>query len=98
MLESYHSACHSLARWFAEPISSTLKMEAISYSETSGETQRTTRRHIPEDDILYNRSVIKHLNEYVLSTSPFGIKFTASSSARVSFRGSRSVPPPGGGG
>jgi hypothetical protein len=41
-----HSACHLLARWFAEPISSTLKMEAISSSETSGATQRTTRRQM----------------------------------------------------
>jgi hypothetical protein len=32
--------------------SSTLKMEAIRSSETSGATQRTTRRHIPEDDTL----------------------------------------------
>jgi hypothetical protein len=30
----------------------TLKMEAISSSETSGATQRTTRRHIPENDTL----------------------------------------------
>jgi hypothetical protein len=30
--------------------SSTLKMEAIRSSETSRATQRTTRRHIPEDD------------------------------------------------
>jgi hypothetical protein len=43
---------HLFARWFAEPISSTLKMEAISSSETSVETQRTARRHIPEDDTL----------------------------------------------
>jgi hypothetical protein len=35
-----------LARWFAEPNFSTLKMEAISSSETSVVTQRTTRRHI----------------------------------------------------
>jgi hypothetical protein len=35
-----------------EPISSTLKMEAICSSETSVETQRTTRRHIPEDNNL----------------------------------------------
>jgi hypothetical protein len=41
-----------LACWFAEPISSTLKMEAICFSETSVETQRTTRRHIPEDNTL----------------------------------------------
>jgi hypothetical protein len=37
---------------FAEPISSTLKMEAICSSETSVEIQRTTRGHIPEDDYL----------------------------------------------
>jgi hypothetical protein len=49
-----HSACHLLARWFAEPIASTLKMETISSSETSVETQRTTRRHIPEDGTLQN--------------------------------------------
>jgi hypothetical protein len=36
----------------AEIISSTLKMEAISYSETSVATQQATRRHIPEDDTL----------------------------------------------
>jgi hypothetical protein len=29
-------------------------MEAICSSETSVETQRTTRRHIPEDDTLHN--------------------------------------------
>jgi hypothetical protein len=50
-----YSACHLLACWiFAELISSTLKMEAICSSETSVETQRTARRHIPEDDIFYN--------------------------------------------
>jgi hypothetical protein len=43
-----------LARCFAEPISLTLKMEAIRSSETSVETQPTTRRHIKEDDILHN--------------------------------------------
>jgi hypothetical protein len=37
---------------FAEPVSSTLEMEAIYSSETSVETKRTTRRHIPEDDTL----------------------------------------------
>jgi hypothetical protein len=36
----------------AELISSTLKMEAICSPETSVETQRTTRRHVPEDDTL----------------------------------------------
>jgi hypothetical protein len=45
-------ACHLLARWFAEPISSTLKMEAICSSETSVDTQQTTRRHIPKYDTL----------------------------------------------
>jgi hypothetical protein len=29
-------------------------MEAIGSSETSVETQRTTRRHIPEDDTIHN--------------------------------------------
>jgi hypothetical protein len=29
-------------------------MEAISSSDTSGATQQTTRRHIPEDDTLHN--------------------------------------------
>jgi hypothetical protein len=47
-------ACHLLARWFVEPISSTLKMDTICSSETSVETQRTTRRHIPEDYTLHN--------------------------------------------
>jgi hypothetical protein len=37
---------------FSELISSTLKMEAIYSSETSVETQWTTRRYIPEDDTL----------------------------------------------
>jgi hypothetical protein len=40
--------------FFAELISLTLKMEAICSSETSVETQQTTRRHIPEDDSLHN--------------------------------------------
>jgi hypothetical protein len=43
----------------AEPISSTLKIEAIYSSETSVETQRTTRRHIPEDDTLKNSIVLQ---------------------------------------
>jgi hypothetical protein len=38
---------------FAEIIYSTMKMEAICSSETSVVTQQTTRRHIPEDDILH---------------------------------------------
>jgi hypothetical protein len=36
--------------------SSTLKMEVIRSFEKSGATQRTTRRHIPEDDALHNHS------------------------------------------
>jgi hypothetical protein len=43
-----------LVAGFAEPISLTLKMEAICSSEKSVETQRTTRRHISEDGTLYN--------------------------------------------
>jgi hypothetical protein len=31
-------------------------MEAICSSETSVDTQRTTQRHIPEDDTLHNHS------------------------------------------
>jgi hypothetical protein len=37
---------------------STLKMEAIRSYETSGATQWTTRRHIPEDDTLHNINLI----------------------------------------
>jgi hypothetical protein len=47
-------------------ISSTLKMEAICSSETSVETQRTTRRHIPEDDILHNHRC-ENLKSYITS-------------------------------
>jgi hypothetical protein len=44
-----------LLRWFlAQLIVSTLKMEAICSSETSVDTQRTTRRYIPEDGTLHN--------------------------------------------
>jgi hypothetical protein len=39
---------------FTELISSTLKKKAICSSETSVETQRITRRYIPEDDTLHN--------------------------------------------
>jgi hypothetical protein len=35
---------------------STLKMETTCFSETSLDFQQTTRRYIPEDSILYNRS------------------------------------------
>jgi hypothetical protein len=46
--------------------SSTLKMEAISSSETSGTTLRTTRRHIPEDDTLQNHRC-ENLKSYTLN-------------------------------
>jgi hypothetical protein len=59
------AACHLLARWFAELISSNLKMEAISSSETSGATQRTIRRHIPEDDALHNHRC-ENLKSYIV--------------------------------
>jgi hypothetical protein len=67
-----HYACHLLSCWFAEPISSTLKMEAICSSKTSVETQRTTQRHIPEDYTLHNhccenlKSYIKLLSLWML--------------------------------
>jgi hypothetical protein len=41
--------------------SSTLKMEAILPSETSGTTLRTARRHIPEDDTLQGLSWLTFL-------------------------------------
>jgi hypothetical protein len=53
----YEEWKHLLAHWFAEPISSTLKMEVIFSSETSVETQRTTRRHIPEDNTQLTNSI-----------------------------------------
>jgi hypothetical protein len=45
--------------------STTLKMEAIRSSETSGTTQRTTRRHIPEEDTLQNHRC-ENLKSYTL--------------------------------
>jgi hypothetical protein len=41
-----------------------LKVEAISSSETSVETRRTTRRHIPEDDTLHNHR-FENLKSYI---------------------------------
>jgi hypothetical protein len=43
-------------------------MEAICSSETSVVTQRTTRRHIPEDDTLHNHSC-GNLKSYLVKTS-----------------------------
>jgi hypothetical protein len=49
----YSVECHLLSRWFlAQLIFSTFKMEAICSSETSVDTQRITRRYIPEDGTL----------------------------------------------
>jgi hypothetical protein len=42
----------------------TLKMEALCSSETSVATQRTTRRHIPEDDTLHNHRC-ENLKSYI---------------------------------
>jgi hypothetical protein len=46
--------------------SSTLKMEALRSSETSGTTQRTARRHIPEDDTFYNHH-FENLKSYKIA-------------------------------
>jgi hypothetical protein len=46
--------------------SSTLKMEAMRSSETSGTTQRTTRRHIPEEDTLQNHRC-ENLKSYIIN-------------------------------
>jgi hypothetical protein len=40
-------------------------MEAIYSSETSVATQRTTRRHIPEDDTLHNHRC-ENLKSYTI--------------------------------
>jgi hypothetical protein len=46
---------HLLVSWYrVELIFSALKMEAICSSETSVDTQRTTRFYIPEDGTLHN--------------------------------------------
>jgi hypothetical protein len=75
-VEEIISAFHLLARWFAEPVSSTQKMEAISSSETSVETERTTRRHIPEDDTLQNHRCenLKSYNIWLLHLIPHLIR------------------------
>jgi hypothetical protein len=58
---------HLLAYWFlAELISSTLKMEAICSFEMPVDTQRTSRRHIPEDDTLHNHRC-ENLKSYICS-------------------------------
>jgi hypothetical protein len=52
---------------FAEATSSTLQMEAMCSSETSVGTQRTKRRHMPEDDTLHNHRC-EHLKSYKVIT------------------------------
>jgi hypothetical protein len=47
---------------------STLKMETILYSETSVHT-RSTRRHVPEDGILYSH-LCENLRVYKFITDP----------------------------
>jgi hypothetical protein len=63
---------HVASRMFAEPISSTLKMEAISSSEKSGATQRTTRRHIPDDNTLHSHRC-ENLKSYILFQHLLGL-------------------------
>jgi hypothetical protein len=55
-----------LSRWFlAQLIFSTLKMEAICSSETSVNTQQTTRHYIPEDATLHNNRC-ENLKSYMV--------------------------------
>jgi hypothetical protein len=42
-------------------------MEALCSSETPVATQRTTRRHIPEDDTLHNHRC-ENLKSYIIFT------------------------------
>jgi hypothetical protein len=59
----------SLARWFlAKLVFLTLKMKAVCSSETSVDTQRTTRRYIPEDDTLHNHHC-ENLKSYIISAA-----------------------------
>jgi hypothetical protein len=63
-VEEISSAKTSKQVIFAELISSTLKMEAIRFSEASVGTQRTTLRHISEDDTLHNHR-FENLKSYI---------------------------------
>jgi hypothetical protein len=51
-------------------------MEAIRSFEASGATQRTTRRHIPEDDTLHKHRC-ENLKSYTILTmfSPYSQHF-----------------------
>jgi hypothetical protein len=55
-------------------------MEAISSSETSGASQRTTRRHIPEDDTLHNHRCenLKSYKSKVLPVEPTCLVYPSS--------------------
>jgi hypothetical protein len=48
----------------SKQVATCLKMEAICSSRTSVDTQRTTRRHIPEDDTLHNHRC-ENLKSYI---------------------------------
>jgi hypothetical protein len=50
--------------FLAELTSSTMKMDAICSSETSVDTQRTTRSHIPENDAPLRDPCLSHLMFY----------------------------------
>jgi hypothetical protein len=62
------TACHLISRWFlAQFIFSTLKIKAMCSSETSVDTQRTTRRYIPEDGTLHNHRC-DNLKSYIIKS------------------------------
>jgi hypothetical protein len=50
-------------------------MEAICSSETSIATQQTTRRHIPEDDTLYNYHYSNIVYTLIILLSYFNNEF-----------------------
>jgi hypothetical protein len=53
----------------AELISYTLKMKAICSSEMSVETQRTTRPHNPEAEMIFLKNVgNRHLKDHIIIT------------------------------
>jgi hypothetical protein len=67
-------------------ISSTLNMEMICCSEKV-ETQRTTRRHIPEDDTLH-----KHRYENLKSYETSSVRFRYSSLEELYSSMSKNIP------
>jgi hypothetical protein len=65
-------------------------MEAICSSETSVETRRTTRRHIPEDDTL---QVVNSLEGQIkISVDSFCIDFLRKYISQWSFKPLRHIP------